>query len=101
MVEYDKIIKKGVQKAKNSGLGSGGGGQPLSLDLSSYDRNYEFSYVPFTTMHTNIQWFTRNGIGIGIGIGNGIGICKLFKQSKLQASFIKMPPRLESWKDNE
>ena len=50
MVEYDKIIKKGVQKAKNSGLGSRGGGQPLSLDLSSYDHNYEFSYVPFT-MH--------------------------------------------------
>ena len=45
-----KIMKKGVQKAKNPGLGSGGGGQTLSLDLSSYDRNYEFSYVPFT-MH--------------------------------------------------
>ena len=31
-----KNNKKGVLKAKNSGLGSGGGGQPLSKDLSSY-----------------------------------------------------------------
>ena len=59
--------------------------------------------IPMACKPFNIQWFTRNGIGIGIGIGsgNGIGICKLFKHSKLQASFIKMPPRLESWKDNE
>ena len=53
--------------------------------------------IPMACKPFNIQWFTRNGIGSG----NGIGICKLFKQSKLQASFIKMPPRLESWKDNE
>ena len=57
--------------------------------------------IPMACKPFNIQWFTRNGIGIGIGSGNGIGICKLFKHSKLQASFIKMPPRLESWKDNE
>ena len=36
VVEYDKNNEKGVQKAKNPGLGSGGGGQHLSLDLSSY-----------------------------------------------------------------
>ena len=57
--------------------------------------------IPMACKPFNIQWFTRNGIGIGIGSGNGIGIRKLFKHSKLQASFIKMPPRLESWKDNE
>ena len=55
--------------------------------------------IPMACKPLNIEWFTRNGIGIGSG--NGIGICKLFKHSKLQASFIKMPPRLESWKDNE
>ena len=31
-----KNNKKGVMKAKNSGLGSGGGSQHLSKDLSSY-----------------------------------------------------------------
>ena len=36
MAEYDKNNENGVQKAKNPGLGSGGGGQHLSLDLSSY-----------------------------------------------------------------
>ena len=41
MAEYDKNNENGVQKAKTPGLGSGGGGQPLSLDLSSYDRNYD------------------------------------------------------------
>ena len=51
--------------------------------------------IPMACKPLNIEWFTRNGIGIGSGI------CKLFKHSKLQASFIKMPPRLESWKDNE
>ena len=57
--------------------------------------------IPFLVNHSIFNGLQAIGIGIGIGSGNGIGICKLFKHSKLQASFIKMPPRLESWKDNE